>query len=61
VTADDLGQLEDLGDGQHRPLGCLLIARPANPARISRQQVVFLNGRHEDRSQQPVGLGSDRY
>jgi hypothetical protein len=38
MTADELGQLEDLGDGQDGPLRRLFITSTANPARIARYQ-----------------------
>lgn len=60
ATADHLGQLEDLGDGQDRALGCGLASRSPHAARVSRQDLVFLHCCHEDRTKEPVRLGRHR-
>jgi hypothetical protein len=56
MTAEQIGELEDLGDGKHRPLGGLLIASPADPAGVTRQDLVLIHGGGEDRPEQPVSL-----
>ena len=42
-TADPLGQLEDLGDREHRPFGGVLLASATNAAGIARQDLVLFH------------------
>jgi hypothetical protein len=60
AAADQLGERENLGHGQHRPLGRVLITGPANTARVPSQDLVLFHGRHEHRPQQSVRLGRHR-
>jgi hypothetical protein len=41
AAADSLGQLEDLGDRQHRPFGGVLLTSATNAAGIARQDLVL--------------------
>jgi hypothetical protein len=45
TAAHQLGEMEDLGDGQHRALGRVLTARAPDPARVTRQNPVILHRR----------------
>lgn len=60
MTTHTLGQLEDLGYGQHRPFRSTFVPRAADPARIAGQDLVLVDSRHQNRSQQPVRLGRYR-
>jgi hypothetical protein len=41
MAADQLGQLEDLGDGQDRALGSLFASRSPDAAGIARENLVL--------------------
>jgi hypothetical protein len=51
-----VGQIEDLGDGEHRPFGRLLVATAADPAWVARDDAILGRG-HENGTEQPVSLG----
>jgi hypothetical protein len=44
-------------DGKHRTFSRLLVARPLHPARVAKNDLVFVDRRHEYRAQQAVGFG----
>jgi hypothetical protein len=50
-----IGECVDVGDGQQRSLGWLLVASTLDPARVAADQAV-LDGGGEDGLKQPVGL-----
>jgi hypothetical protein len=54
TTADAVGEFEDLGHGQHRPLRRFLVPGSTNSAWVARQYVVFFYRRREDRAKQSV-------
>jgi hypothetical protein len=56
ATADHIGQLEDLGNGQDRPFGRCLTSSSPDTARIVRKNLVF-DSRHEDCAHEPVRFG----
>jgi hypothetical protein len=59
-AADQLREREDLGHGQHWPLGRILVTSPADATRIVDEDVVLLHGRHEHRPQKAVCLSRHR-
>jgi len=50
AAAHQLGELEDLGDGQDRAFRRVLAARAPDPTRVTRQNPVILNRRCQDRA-----------
>jgi len=60
AAADQLGQLEDLGDGQDRALWGLLASGSPDTAGVAREDFVLFHGSHQHRAQEPVCLGRHR-
>jgi hypothetical protein len=58
AAADQFGQLEDLCHGQDRAFRCQLGSGASDAARIAREDPVLFDSGREDRSKQPVCLGS---
>ena len=58
AAAHAVGQLEYLAHCQDRPFRCTLLPRPADTARVTRENLVLLHGRSQHRPEQPVRLGS---
>lgn len=57
TTAHPIREIEDLVDREHRALSGLLVAAPADPARVAPDDVVFFSSRHENGPEQAVRLG----
>jgi hypothetical protein len=51
-----LGQLEDLGDGEHRPLGSLLVSSAPDAAWVAGQDLVLIYRGHQNGTQQAIRL-----
>ena len=60
-AADNLGQVENLRDREHRAFGSVLLASAPDPARITRKDLVFLDSGSQDRPKQPVRLRRHRH
>src|SRR5215471_19190251 len=56
MTAERIRKLEDLSDGEHRPLPSLLVTSSADAAGVAHQNLVLVHGGGEHRPQQPVSL-----
>jgi len=50
TAADQLGELENLGDGQDRAFRWVLTARTPDPAWVARQNPVILHRRRQHRA-----------
>jgi len=61
MTADALGEVEQLGYGQDRPLRRVFLASAPDLAWVTRDDPVLFDGSGEHGAKQSIGLGPDRF
>jgi hypothetical protein len=57
-AANEVSQLEDLDNSQHRAFCRVLLPRTTDPARIAGESLVVFHGRSPDRTKQAVRLAA---